>query len=78
MVINLAGGYIDGVTERLHLERVRISVDVLRLQQDRDSPACTAETGERTDYTLHAELLPGGYPLGPLAEADSPATPNDF
>lgn len=38
LVINLAGGYIDGVSERLHVETVRIAVNARRLQRAGESP----------------------------------------
>lgn len=43
LVINLAGGYINGVSERLHVETVRIAVDARRLQRPGESPLAGGE-----------------------------------
>lgn len=57
VVVNLAGGYIEGLSEQLHVQTIRVAVEVLRRERVGEFRSFDPQTGEVTDDALHAELL---------------------
>jgi len=57
LVVVLAGGYVDGLSERLHVETIRVAAEALRRHRAGEMCSFDTETGILNDNTLHADLL---------------------